>query len=175
MTATRSTEPVIRAANESDVDDIARIWQEGWADGHAGHVPEELYRHRTPETYPPRVIERIGATWLAERDGAALGFVVVIGDEVEQVYVDAAARGTGVAALLLEHAEHVIAGSGHERAWLAVVSGNVRARAFYERAGWHDAGAFDYEAETASGFVLVPCRRYEKSLTVRTDAAPRRV
>ena len=175
MTATRSTEPMIRAASESDVDDIARIWDEGWADGHAGHVPEELYRHRTPETYPPRVIERIGSTWLAERDGAALGFAVVIGDEVEQVYVDAAARGTGVAALLLEHAEHAIAGAGHERAWLAVVSGNARARAFYERAGWRDAGAVDYEAETASGFVLVPCRRYEKSLTARTDAAPRRV
>lgn len=167
MTATRSTEPVIRAASGSDVDDIARIWQEGWADGHAGHVPEELYRHRTPETYPPRVIERIGSTWLAERDGAALGFVVVIGDEVEQVYVDAAARGTGVAALLLKHAEHAIAGAGHERAWLAVVSGNARARAFYERAGWRDAGAFDYEAETASGFVLVPCRRYEKHVRVR--------
>ena len=167
MTATRSTEPVIRAASGSDVEDIARIWQEGWADGHAGHVPEELSRHRTPETYPPRVIERIGSTWLAERDGAALGFVVVIGDEVEQVYVDAAARGTGVAALLLEHAEHVIAGAGHERAWLAVVSGNARARAFYERAGWRDVGPFDYEAETASGFVLVPCRRYEKHVRVR--------
>ena len=158
---------MIRAASESDVDDIARIWDEGWADGHAGHVPEELYRHRTPETYPPRVIERIGSTWLVERDGAALGFVVVIGDEVEQVYVDAAARGTGVAALLLEHAEHAIAGAGHERAWLAVVSGNARARAFYERAGWRDAGAVDYEAETASGFVLVPCRRYEKHVRVR--------
>lgn len=152
----------IRAATSTDVPAIARIWHEGWADGHAGHVPEELYQHRTAETYPPRVLERIGSTWLAERDGVALGFVVVIDDEVEQVYVDAPARGTGIAAHLLEYAERVVAEAGHGRAWLAVVSGNARARAFYERAGWHDAGSFDYEAETAAGFVLVPCRRYEK-------------
>ncbi|WP_448002993.1 N-acetyltransferase family protein [Agromyces bauzanensis] len=164
MTESRSTEPRIRAASPADVATIARIWHHGWADGHAGHVPEELYRHRTAETYPPRVLERIGQTWLAERDGVVLGFVVVVGDEVEQVYVDASARGTGVAASLLEHAEGLIARAGHGRAWLAVVAGNARARAFYERVGWRDAGPFDYEAETATGFVLVPCRRYEKRL-----------
>ncbi|MEV1132292.1 GNAT family N-acetyltransferase [Agromyces sp. NPDC049794] len=159
--------PRIRTATPADVPAIARIWHEGWADGHAGHVPEELYRHRTAETYPPRVLERIGQTWLAERDGVALGFVVVIDDEVEQVYVDGAARGTGVATMLLEKAECVVAETGRERAWLAVVAGNARARAFYERSGWRDAGAFDYEAETAAGFVLVPCRRYEKHLRGR--------
>ena len=163
MTATHSTEPVIRAVSESDVDDIARIWQEGWADGHAGHVPEELYRHRTPETYPPRVIERIGSTWLAERDGAALGFVVVIGDEVEQVYVAAAHRGTGVAPALLAEAERLVAAAGHAKAWLAVAAGNTRARRFYERCGWVDEGAFDYPAEVPGGTLPVPCHRYATS------------
>lgn len=164
MSVSLRDEPVVRAATSADVAAIARIWHDGWADGHAGHVPEDLYRHRTSETYPPRVRERIGQTWLVERDGVVLGFVVVIGDEVEQVYVDAPARGTGLAAMLLEHAERVIADAGHANAWLAVVAGNARARAFYDRAGWHDAGAFEYEAETAAGFVLVPCRRYEKVL-----------
>jgi hypothetical protein len=36
--------------------------------------------------------------WLA-------GFVITKGDELEQLYVDAAARGTQVAAALLEHGE----------------------------------------------------------------------
>lgn len=154
----------IRAARAADVAAIARIWHDGWADGHSGHVPDELYRHRTADTYPGRVRDRLGRTWLAERDGSVLGFVVVVGDEVEQVYVDAAARGTGVAAMLLGHAERVVAGAGHPLAWLAVVAGNARARAFYERSGWRDAGPFDYEAETATEFVIVPCRRYEKRL-----------
>jgi hypothetical protein len=30
--------------------------------------------------------------------------------------------------------------NGHRKAWLAVVAGNARARAFYERAGWVDEG-----------------------------------
>lgn len=154
----------VRPASPSDADDIARIWHDGWADGHAGNVPEELYRHRTVDSYPPRVRDRIGATWVAERGGAVRGFVIVLEDEVEQLYVDAVARGTGTAAALMAAAEDLVARAGHDRVWLAVVAGNARARAFYERSGWTDGGAFDYEAETADGSVVVPCRRYEKQL-----------
>jgi ribosomal protein S18 acetylase RimI-like enzyme len=69
----------------------------------------------------------------------------------------------GVAALLLAEAERQVAAAGFAGAWLAVVPGNARARRFYERQGWHDAGGFDYEAATATGSVAVPCRRYAKS------------
>ena len=85
-------------------------------------------------------------------------------DEAEQVYVDRAFRGTTVATLLLTEAERQIAAAGFTEAWLAVVPGNARARRFYERQGWHDAGGFDYEATTATGTFPVPCRRYTKSL-----------
>lgn len=159
---TWQSDVLIRPAELSDTHRVARIWHNGWADGHAGNVPEELYSHRTAESYPARVHDRLAHTWIAERQGEVLGFVVVIDDEVEQVYVDAAARGSGVAAALLTHAEQMIARDGHARAWLAVVAGNARARAFYERSGWADAGPVGYSAETASGPVLVPCRRYEK-------------
>lgn len=157
----------LRPAAPSDVDVIARIWHEGWADGHAGHVPEELYRHRTRDSYPPRVRAHIPDTWVAERGGVVSGFVVVVGDEVEQVYVDARARGSGTAGVLLARAEELVAQAGHGRAWLAVVAGNARARAFYERCGWTDAGAIDYRADIVEGSIVVPCRRYEK----RLDAA----
>jgi len=157
-----SAGPRIRAAVEGDRERIARIWHEGWADGHAGRVPDELVRHRTAASYPPRVAARLGDAWVAESGGEVLGFVVVVGDELEQVYVDAAARGTGVAGALLARAEELVAAGGHDLAWLAVVPGNARARAFYERHGWADAGAFDYEAEVATGVVRVPCLRYEK-------------
>ena len=74
------------------------------------------------------------------------------------------ARGTGVASLLLHHGEAEIRTGGYALAWLAVVAGNQRARTFYAREGWRDAGPFDYLAETESGPFLVPCHRYEVDL-----------
>jgi GNAT superfamily N-acetyltransferase len=95
-------------------------------------------------------------------DGSLLGFVMVVGDEVEQVFVAPAGRGTGLASELLAEAERRVAAGGHASAWLAVVVGNARARRFYERQGWSDAGDLPYEV-TAGGEVFVsPCRRYVK-------------
>ena len=150
---------VIRKATVDDVDAVARIWHEGWTDGHVGHVPPELVRHRQPEQFVSRARDRVASTWVTESDGQILGFVVVKGDEVEQVYVDRAARGTGTAAALLHKAEAEIRSAGHSRAWLAVVAGNQRARAFYARLGWRDAGPFSYLAETAAGSLPVPTAR----------------
>ena len=47
----------------------------------------------------------------------------------------------------MHEAERQVAANGHDTAWLAVVPGNARARAFYEKAGWPDEGPFDYAAE----------------------------
>ena len=146
----------------ADADQIAAIWHGGWRDGHLGLVPDELVPERTPETFLVRARERLAQTTVAAVDEAVAGFVVVIGDEVEQVYVSAEYRGTGVAAALMTEAERQIAAAGHDEAWLAVVPGNARARAFYEKVGWRDDGPLAYAAETASGTVAVPCRRYAK-------------
>jgi putative acetyltransferase len=154
----------IRRAEERDVTPVSRIWHEGWRDAHEGRVPQELYRFRTAETYPDRVRTRLPHTWVAERDGEVIGFVVVIDDELEQLYVDAAARGTGAARDLMDAALTSLRESGSPRAWLAVVAENARARAFYEKSGWVDAGPIDYDAEVEGGTVAVPCRRYERAL-----------
>ena len=90
---------------------------------------------------------------------------MVVDDEVEQVYVSAAHRGMGVADALVAEAERRVRGNGHAAAWLAVVAGNARARAFYERAGWVDEGPFDYAAAAEDGPITVPCRRYTKLLS----------
>ena len=111
-----------------------------------------------------RASERISDTTVATVDGAVAGFVMVVDDEVEQVYVAAPYRGTGVAQALLAEAERQVEAYGHGKAWLAVVAGNARARAFYERAGWVDEGPFDYAAATEDGPIAVPCRRYTKLL-----------
>ncbi|PJJ71705.1 ribosomal protein S18 acetylase RimI-like enzyme [Diaminobutyricimonas aerilata] len=154
----------LRAARGSDVDDIARIWEAGWRDAHADCVPEALSAFREASMYPPRVRARLGGTWVALRHGVVAGFVVVHGDELEQLYVAAAARGTGIGVALLRHGAAVIAAGGYERAWLAVATGNVEARGFYECAGWADAGPISYAAEAGEASVEVPCRRLELAL-----------
>jgi GNAT superfamily N-acetyltransferase len=131
---------------------------------HLEHVPQALVDVRTEESFGTRAAERIGDTTVATVDGAVAGFIMVVDDEVEQVYVAAASRGTGVADALIRESESQVLAGGHEKAWLAVVAGNARARAFYERAGWIDEGGFDYEASVEGGTITVPCRRYTKLL-----------
>jgi ribosomal protein S18 acetylase RimI-like enzyme len=164
------TEVELRIATTADTEAIAHIWHRGWLDGHLGHVPEALVAHRTPQSFGVRTAARLasgsraGDTTVAVVRGEVAGFVMISGDEAEQVYVAADHRGSGVAAALLAEAERQIAAAGFAEAWLAVVSGNARARRFYERQGWHDTGGFEYEAATATGSVRVPCRRYTKTL-----------
>lgn len=142
---------------------MATIWRDGWRDGHVGLVPEALIAVRTDESFSTRAADRVDDTTVAVVDGEAAGFVMVAGDEAEQVYVSSRHRGTGVADALLAEAERQVRANGHEVAWLAVVEGNARARSFYERMGWRDDGAFDYSAAVEDGSsVSVPCRRYVK-------------
>jgi GNAT superfamily N-acetyltransferase len=156
---------VIRPAEPGDAAAVAEIWRSGWRDGHLEHVPAALIRVRTDESFRKRAAERVGDTTVAVVDGEIAGFIMVVHDEAEQVYVAAAHRGKGVADALLAEAERQVRENGHDVAWLAVVSGNARARAFYERMGWRDEGGFDYEAAVEDGTtVSVPCRRYVKSV-----------
>jgi GNAT superfamily N-acetyltransferase len=155
---------LLRRGAPADADAVAEIWRLGWLDGHQGLVPQELVEARTEESFRTRAAERVGDTTVAVVDGAIAGFVMVVDDEVEQVYVSAPHRGTGVAGALLEEAERQVRANGHSEAWLAVVAGNARARAFYERRGWRDDGPFVYAAATESGPIDVPCHRYTKSV-----------
>jgi GNAT superfamily N-acetyltransferase len=156
-----------RAAVPADGEIVASIWFHGWQDGHLGNVPPDLVALRTEERFRERAAQRIAEThdtWVAALDGEVVGFVMLDGDEVEQVYLAADRRGSGLAGGLLDEAERRIAAAGHTTAWLAVVAGNARARRFYEKRGWRDAGAFDYEADGPDGPIVVPSHRYEKRL-----------
>lgn len=157
----------LRSATDDDVEAVAAVWHRGWADGHAGHVPAGLHAHRTLDHFRALVPSRVPTTTVAVSGDEVIGFVTVHDDEVEQVYVDASARGSGTAATLLDRGEALV-GQTYDRAWLAVVAGNERARRFYERRGWVDAGAFVYSAETDSGTFAVPALRYEKDLRGQT-------
>lgn len=159
---------IIRSANADEADRVAGIWHQGWRDGHLGYVPDALVAARTEESFLVRAPARVDGTTVAVVDGAVAGFIMVVDDEVEQVYVDGSFRGLGVADALLEEAERQVGENGHSVAWLAVVAGNGRARRFYERQGWSDGGLFDYGAAGSDGdkaaAISVPCHRYVKQL-----------
>jgi GNAT superfamily N-acetyltransferase len=157
-------EVILRPATAEDIPSIASIWHRGWQDGHIGHVPEELTAARTERSFWIRAAERLPDTAVAEIEGAVAAFVMVVGDEVEQVYVGEDHRGSGVANVLLAAAEHRVQDGGHDTAWLAVVAGNERARRFYAKCGWVDQGPFDYRAQGRDGPITVPSHRYVKAL-----------
>lgn len=155
---------VLRKGTQDDAGEIAEIWHLGWRDGHLGVVPRELVEARTEQSFRERAVRRAGEMTVAVIDGALAGFVLVVGDEVEQVYVSASHRGRGVADALIQEGERQVRANGHSRAWLAVVAGNARARAFYERRGWRNEGPFEYAAAGDTGTIGVPSLRYVKQL-----------
>lgn len=161
------TAPLLRPATAGDVDAIADLFHRGWHDVHPGRVPDGLTERRTPEAFRDRVTQRVAETdetTVAEVDDHVAGFIMVSGDEAEQVYVDRGYRGTGVAGALLTEAERQIAAAGYDVAWLVVVRGNERAQAFYAKQGWVDEGDFDYPVTALGEHFVSPCRRFSKRL-----------
>lgn len=154
----------IRPATPTDSARVAEIWHAGWHDAHDGKVPDALVAARPRESFDRRAVDRVPDTVVAVADGEVVGFVMVEGDEIDQVYVAAAHRGSGTAAPLLAAGERRVAEAGHPTAWLAVVPANTRARRFYERQGWRDDGPFEHAAPGPDGPIAVPCHRYVKDV-----------
>lgn len=154
----------LRPARAADMAAAAELWHRGWHLAHAGHVPDGLTAARTLAAFHERTPGRVADTTVAEVDGTLAGFIMIADDELEQLFVDPARHGSGVAAPLLAEAERQIAAAGYAEAWLAVVAGNARARRFYEKHGWHDAGELPYEVTAGGTTYVSPCRRYVKDV-----------
>ena len=67
----------LRPATRADAERVARIWREGWRDGHLGHVPAALVEVRTPESFAQRAADRVADTTVAVVDGADSAFVAL--------------------------------------------------------------------------------------------------
>ena len=80
--------------------------------------------------------------------------------EVEDLFVAAAYRSTGVGSRLLQEAEASARRHGFDRLGLAVSVGNARAARLYERAGYEDAGLGEFWIEGARA----TCRYLVKTL-----------
>jgi len=154
----------IRDAEIGEADRLAQMWYDGWCDAHLPIVPAALAQVRTLASFRDRMRAAVGEVRVAGPVGAPAGFYLLKDDELYQLYVSAAARGSGVAARLMADAEARLAGRGVETAWLGCAIGNQRAARFYEKCGWHMARTFVSDLETTEGIFRLEVWRYEKRL-----------
>lgn len=160
----------IRPATDRDREAIVALWHQGWHDAHRHLVPPEILAYRQPEHFSLWLDECIDAAVVGCDTGAILGFYSLSGAEIGRFYVARAARGTGLAAALMDHAEQTLADGGAEMGELCCTDGNDRARAFYERQGWTLAERNMDNLWLPGGRPSdrqVPTRRYVKRLRYR--------
>jgi len=154
----------VRCAEKFEIDQLAKLWYDGWQDAHAQILPAELKRLRTLENFRERLQAALADVRVVGPCGLPAGFCIVNGDELYQLYVSSAARGSGIAAALTADAEARMAKRGVQTAWLACAIGNERAARFYEKHGWRRIGTMVSQLETQEGIFPLEVWRYEKSL-----------
>ena len=71
---------------------LARLWHEGWQDGHAHLAPPGLVAARTVERFRERLAAALSDTFVTGPHGAPDGFFILRGDELYQFFVARAAR-----------------------------------------------------------------------------------
>jgi ribosomal protein S18 acetylase RimI-like enzyme len=154
----------LRDAQVRDIGPLASIWYDGWQDAHARILPIELALLRTRESFEERLREALGSVRVAEAADAPVGFCMLRGDELYQLYVSSQARGCGVAAALMADAEARLRQRGVQTAWLACAIGNERAARFYEKCGWRQTGITTEQLQVPNGTFALEVWRYVKSL-----------
>ena len=154
----------VRPADPSEIPELAKVWYDAWQDAHRSTLPEQLIRVRTLESFRDRLARDLSPTRVIGPVGAPVGLCTIKGDELYQLFVAAAARGTGAARALLEDGERRLAANGVKNAWLSCAIGNDRAARFYEKMGWKRAGNMVADLETTEGPFRLESWRFEKVL-----------
>lgn len=156
---------IVRDVEPAELDALAQLWFDGWQDAHAAIVPVELARLRTLESFRDRLRSALADVRVAGPRGAPVGFTIIKGDELYQLYVATRARGTGVATTLIEDALARLRARGVRTAWLACAIRNERAARFYEKSGWRRVGVMTSQLPTQGGIFALDVWRYELSLS----------
>jgi ribosomal protein S18 acetylase RimI-like enzyme len=154
----------VRDAQISEIGPLAMIWYDGWQDAHARILPVELAHLRTLQSFKERLRVALASVRVVGSADVPLGFCMLKGAELYQLYVSSQARGSGVATALVVDAEARLGDSGVDTAWLACAIGNDRAARFYEKCGWQRAGTVIENLEVANGTFPLEVWRYEKCL-----------
>ena len=140
----------ISPAGPGDAVELGRLHVRSWRETYPGLLPQAALDRMSPAAHARRFrIELMRAapgqvTLIAEGADGAVGYVsgaLLTGEtkaadaEVHTLYVLRAAQKVGVGRALLKAAARVLRAEGAASLMLFVLSGNERARGFYERLG----------------------------------------
>ena len=89
--------------------------------------------------------------------GTPIGFCAIKNNEIYQMYVSPAARGTNAAKALIQTGCDAIAKAGHAQAKLDVIAPNDRAQAFYRKMGFVSHGLQSVELDTLGDPFALDC------------------
>ncbi|MGW2161186.1 N-acetyltransferase family protein [Nonomuraea sp. NPDC001699] len=168
----------IRKATPADAQAIAEVHVRSWQAAYRGLVPQDHLDRLDPAARRPGWERWLaGTAWprqgalVAESDGRVVGFAGVLpardGEdgatvaEVATIYLTPESWVRGIGRALMDAVLAALTEAGYQEAVLWVLDTNVRARRFYEAAGWHDDGVA--KEDGSRGFVLTEVR-YRRSL-----------
>lgn len=158
----------LRRAGRDDAGTLFAIHRESAMTAYVHIFPPDRYTFPDAEMRAHWTAQLGGGeatTVIAERSGAAIGFVIVAPGWLRSLFVLPAEWGRGAADALHDEAVELLRGAG-EGARLWVLEENARARRFYERRGWlHDG-----ERRPSEYPPYPPALRY--ALDLERDAAP---
>ena len=147
----------IRTATAADAAVVADLARRTFYDTFAAtNDPADMALHLetaySVEKQTLEITDRDMTTLLVEEGGVAIAYAQIRADHVPdcvtgpdpiewwRFYLDRAWHGRGVAQRLMDQVKHVARGRGAKTLWLGVWEKNDRARAFYAKCGFADAG-----------------------------------
>jgi ribosomal protein S18 acetylase RimI-like enzyme len=144
----------VERASEGDAAGIAKLYLASRTDA----LPYLHRVHTDPEVYAwiSDVVLKRRETWVARLKGDIVGFMVLVGDELDQLYVLPEHYRSGIGRKLLDLAKT----RSPVRLHLYTFQRNVRARAFYEAQGFRiidmNDGTRNEEKEPDIGYEWTP-------------------
>lgn len=152
----------VRTPTPADAPAVAGLAARTFRSAYEGSIDSSALEDYVAEAFAPdRVAAEIAAadaTWLVAETGSGhpVGYAKlragdapagVVGPaiELERIYVDPAAIGTGVGASLMRRALEAAAHGGFAAIWLGVWEHNARALAFYDRWGFEVIGRQSFQ------------------------------
>jgi ribosomal protein S18 acetylase RimI-like enzyme len=139
----------IRPYEDSDLERVIEVWLRGWESARLGiHNPHDAERLRS---IIPTWIEGGVLAYVAVVGASVVGFVMLRGEELGQLYVDPDYQRKGIGRKLVEFTKQISA-TGFS---LTAIATSYDAIRFYQREGLHRTGM---EIDCGSGIEVV---RYE--------------
>ena len=147
----------IRTASAVDADVISELARRTFYDtfaatNDAADMALHLAQSYSPEIQTREITDRDITTLVVEEGGQAIAYAQVRADHVPdcvtgpapvelwRFYVDRAWHGRGIAGPLMDRVKLEARQRGAQTLWLGVWERNDRARAFYAKCGFNDAG-----------------------------------